>query len=139
VEGWKDVITDGDIEELNHIYDYFQDSVIVSMEYISGNSVNEELYGDMRQDNDLKIIFQRLDKDPFSIELWFTHTRQMRFLFANYCDNQLADILKAKVCRNERSYFWTMWDEFDPENEEHLTYNDVVFVESEGLKWRTIA
>jgi len=64
-------------EPRRSIYDDFEDSVIVSMNYISGNSVDENLVGNMRGDNDLKIVFQRLDKDPFSIELWFTHTRQI--------------------------------------------------------------
>ena len=72
---WNEVITDSDIAYLNNIYDDFEDSMIVSMNYISGNSVDENLVGNMRGDNDLKIVFQRLDKDPFSIELWFTHTR----------------------------------------------------------------
>ena len=43
-----------------------------------------------------------------------------------------------KVCRNNNSIFWTMWDEFNPYNEEHQKLNDVVFVESECLKWRVI-
>ena len=29
------------------------------------------------------------------------------------------DIMKAKVCRNNNYIFWTMWDEFNPYNEEH--------------------
>lgn len=135
---WNEVLTDADIEDLNYTYDYFEDSLIVSMNYLSGNSVSDELVGDMRGDNDLKITFQRLDRNPFSIELWFTHTRQMKFLFVNPSNNCQMDIMRAKVCRNNRSVFWIMWDEFDPEDEDHQRFNDVVFVESEGLRWRVI-
>ena len=135
---WNEVLTDADIEYLNNIYDHFEDSLIVSMNYISGNTVDSELVGNMRGDNDLKITFQRLDRNPFSIELWFTHTRQMKLLFVNPSDNCQMDIMKAKVCRNESSVFWTTWDEFDPDNEEHYHFHDVTFVESEGLKWRVI-
>lgn len=135
---WNDVSTDADIEYLNNIYDNFEDSLIVSMNYISGNNIDSELVGDMRGDNDLRVVFQRLDKNPFSIELWFIHTKQMRLLFVNPSDNCQMDIMKAKVCRNSRAFFWTMWDEFDPDNEEHRTDSDVVFVESERLKWRVL-
>ena len=135
---WNEVLTDADIEYLNSIYDHFEDSLIVSMNYISGNTVDSELVGNMRGDNDLKITFQRLDRNPFSVELWFTHTKQMSFLFVNSSDNCQMDIMKAKVCRNESSVFWTTWDEFDPDNEEHHNFHDATFIESEGLRWRVI-
>ena len=139
IKEWNEVVTDADIENLNKIYNYFEDSMIVSMNYISGNSVDETLHGNMLGDNDFKIVFQRPDKDPFSVELWFTHTRQMRMLFVNPSDKCQMDIMKAKVCRNERSLFWTMWDGFDPDNEEHKNLSDVAYIEAEGLKWRIIA
>jgi hypothetical protein len=139
IKEWNEVVTDADIENLNKIYNYFEDSMIVSMNYISGNSVDENLHGNMLGDNDLKIVFQRPDKDPFSVELWFTHTRQMRMLFVNPSDKCQMDIMKAKVCRNERSLFWTMWEDFDPDNEEHKNLSDVAYIEAEGLKWRIIA
>ncbi len=135
---WNDVVNDLDIEDLNNAYDFFEDSMIVSMNYISGDTVDENLVGTMRQDNDLKILFQRLDANPFSIELWFTHTKQVRFIFVNPSDKCLSDIMRAKVCRNNRSLFWSTWDEFDPENQEHLSRTDIIFVEAEGLKWRYV-
>ena len=94
---WNEIQTDGDIEYLNDIYDYFEDSMIVSMNYISGNSVDKDLVADMKQDNDLSIIFQRLDEAPFSIELYFTHTKQMNFKFNNPSDGCLSDIMRAKT------------------------------------------
>ena len=135
---WNIIQTDDDIEYLNNIYDFFEDSMIVSMNYISGNSVDKDLVGNMQQDNNLSILFQRLDENPFSIELFFTHTKQIKFHFNNPSDGYLSDIMKAKVCRNDKSVFWTMWDEFDPNNEEHKLLQDVIFVEAEGLKWRFV-
>ncbi|HAV90533.1 hypothetical protein [uncultured Eubacterium sp.] len=127
---------DRDIEYLNDIYDGFEDSMIVSMNYVSGDSVDENLYGTMNQDNDLRVVFQRLDESPFSLELWFTHTRQVRFIFSNPSDNRASDILEAKLCRNDKSIFWTTWKDFDPYNKEHATYEDVILIEAEGMKWR---
>ena len=135
---WNEVRTDSDVEFLNEIYENFEDSLIVSINYISGDSVDDSLVGNMKQDNNLKILFQRLDKSPFSIELWFTHTKQIRFLFSNPSDNCMSDIMKAKVCQNEKSVFWTTWIDFDPNNIEQLSYSDVVLIEAEGLRWRYI-
>ena len=70
--------------------------------------------------------------------MWFAHTKQIKFLFVNPSNKCQMDIMKAKVCRNNNSICWTMWDEFNPYNEEHQILNDVVFVESECLKWRVI-
>lgn len=135
---WNEVQSDKDVDFLNNIYDNFEDSLIVSINYISGDSIDDNLVGNMKQDNDLRIIFQRLDKNPFSIELWFTHTKQIRFLFSNPSDNCMSDIMKAKVCRNEKSVFWTSWIDFNPNKREHLSYSDVVLIEAEGLRWRYI-
>ena len=33
---------------------------------------------------------------------------------------------------------WTMWDGFDPDNEEHRKLSDVAYIEAEGLKWRAV-
>ena len=34
---WNEIVTEEDISNLNNLYGYFEDSVIVSMNYISGN------------------------------------------------------------------------------------------------------
>lgn len=39
---WNEIVTEEDISNLNNLYGYFEDSVIVSMNYISGNSINDE-------------------------------------------------------------------------------------------------
>lgn len=39
---WNAIATEEDISNLNNLYGYFEDSVIVSMNYISGNSINDE-------------------------------------------------------------------------------------------------
>ena len=43
---WNEIVTEEDISNLNNLYGYFEDSVIVSMNYISGNSINDEFVGD---------------------------------------------------------------------------------------------
>ena len=125
-----------DIQHLNDIYDDFEDSYIVRMEYISGDYVDKDLLGHMEQKNDLKVTFQRLNNNPFSIELWFTNTKCVNLVFVNPPDKCLSNIIYAKVCRNDKSIFWTVWQEFNPNNEEHLF--GTTLIESSGLKWRIV-
>ncbi len=133
---WIAVRTDADIQLLNETYGNFEDAVIVHMEYVSGDYVDENFCGYMKQKNDLKVIFQRLDDNPFSIELWFLHTKTLHFAFVNPADNCMSDILYAKVCRNDSSIFWTVWKDFDPCDKAHLS--GTTLIESEELKWRMI-
>ena len=135
---WQEVKNDTDVNCINELYNYFEDAILVKMEYVSGDYVDSEMVGHMEQTNDLKVLFQRLDCNPFSIELWFTNTKRMNMFFHNPQQKYLSDILYAKVCRNEQSVFWTVWEEFDPYNEEHLSYSDLYFIEAYGLKWRIV-
>ena len=135
---WHEVKNDTDVNRINELYNYFEDAMLVKMEYVSGDYVDSEMVGHMEQTNDLKVLFQRLDRNPFSIELWFNNTKRMNMFFHNPQQKYLSDILYAKVCRNEQSVFWTVWVEFDPYNEEHLSYSDLYFIEAYGLKWRIV-
>lgn len=131
---WHEIENDADLARLNELYGYFEDSFIVRMEYLSGDYVDSDLCGHMEQTNDLRVTFQRLDREPFSIELWFSHTKRISLFFANPQDKRLSDILFAKVCRNDSAFFWTLWEEFDPYNPEHL--EGTALIEACGLKWR---
>lgn len=134
--GWNEIRNDEDIRRLNELYGYFEDSVIVSMSYRSGDFVDKELMGHMEMKNDLRVVFQRLDNDPFSIELWFKNTRRMNFEFINPSDECVSDIMDAKVCKNDSSFFWTIWKDFDPYDPEHFL--GTVLIESEKLSWRVV-
>lgn len=135
---WKKISSDTDINQLNELYNFFEDAVLVEMKYISGNNVDGELVGSLENKNDLKITFKRLDRKPFCIELWFTHTKRLSFRFINPSDNLLSDILFAKVCKNDDSVFWTLWEDFNPDCKEHLSCKDLSIIEAEGLKWRIV-
>lgn len=134
---WIEIECEEDIQQLNNTYGYFGDSYLVKMDYTSGDFVNEELEGHEGQTNDLRLIFQRLDRNPFSIELWFEHTKRINMFFHNG-NKFLSDIMFAKVCKNNVSYFWTVWKEFNPNKKEHLELSDVYFIEADSVKWRII-
>lgn len=64
-----------ELENLNKLYGHFEDAMIVQMGYTGGDYADNSGYGHLMQTNDLRVTFQRLDDHPFSIVLWFTHTR----------------------------------------------------------------
>ena len=136
---WHEINTAEDIAELQRIYGDFEDSYLVRAEYVSGDFVDEELMGNMIQSNDLRAVFQRLDEDPFSIELWFIHTKRVNLFFVNPNERCLSDIYSAKVCRNDSSVFWTVYKDFDPYSEADLSARDIMLIEAEGLRWRIIS
>ena len=81
---WQEVKNDTDVNCINELYNYFEDAILVKMEYVSGDYVDSEMVGHMEQTNDLKVLFQRLDCNPFSIELWFTNTKRMKCSFITH-------------------------------------------------------
>ena len=135
---WNEIKSNNDIQQLNQTYNYFEDSMLVRMEYISGDYIDSERVGHMEQRNDLKAVFQRLDDDPFSIELLFTHTKRLSFVFVNPMDICLSDIMYAKLCKNDKSVFWTLWEDFAPYNAEHLSISNLTLIEADSLKWRIV-
>ena len=134
---WIKIQSEEDIQKLNNAYGYFEDSYLVKMEYLSGDSVDDNLVASETQENNLKVVFQRWPRNPFSIELWFEHTKRINMYFQNG-NKYLSDIMFAKVCKNDKSYFWTIWEEFEPTNTEHLKINDVYLIEAESIKWRIV-
>ena len=44
----------------------------------------------------------------------------------------------AKIVHNDEFYYWTVWEDFDPYNEEHFNYNDFMLIEAYEIKWRII-
>ena len=134
---WIEIECEDDIQQLNNAYGYFEDSYLVKMDYASGDLVDENLVGYEGQSNDLRMVFQRIERSPFSIELWFGHTKRINMYFHNG-NKFLSDIMFAKVCKNDESYFWTVWEEFEPNNKEQLEMKDVCFIEANSVKWRII-
>lgn len=112
---WIDIKTNEDIEKLHEQYSNFEDSYMVSFSFESGNYVNEERVGYEVDDNVLILKFERLDDNPFSVELRFEHTRRINYLFPLIGkDNWTSEIMFAKVAKNDEFYYWTVWKEFDP-------------------------
>lgn len=136
---WIEIKTEEDIRNLQKIYGNFEDSTLVNFRFESGNYVDEKRVSHEYNNNNLYVLFQRLENAPFSIELMFEYAKRINF-FAPIggMDKWRSEIDFAKIIRNDEFYYWTQWEEFDPYDEEHLKYNDFILIEAKKIRWRIV-
>ena len=136
---WNDVDSTEDIEKIQKQYNDFEDSYLVRFWFESGNYVDDDRIGYENNNNILIMRFERLDNNPFSIELKFEGTRRLNCFFpVEGKDNWTSDIQFAKITKNEEFYYWTVWEEFNPYECKHLEYNDFMLIEAKKISWRII-
>lgn len=136
---WFELESNKDIAELHKKYDNFEDSYLVSFTFESGNYVDNERVGYEFNSNTLILKFERMDDNPFSIEIMFEGTRRFNGFFPIAGkDNWTAGIQYAKIANNEEFYYWTVWKEFNPYDSKHLKYNDFMLIEAQKVKWRIL-
>lgn len=134
---WLFIETEQDISCIQKIYEDFLDAEIINFWFESGNYIDSNLVGYECMKNEFHIIFQRMDVNPFSIEVVFEEMRRINF-YALLMDESSACIIYAKFVKNDKYIYWTKWKEFNPYNEEHLK-KDVTFIEAKRAKWRVIS
>lgn len=89
--------------------------------------------------NKLFMLFQRLDVNPFSIEILFEYTKYFNFFTpVGGMDSFRSEINYAKIVKNDNWFYWTTWEDFEPEWREHLSYNDFILVQAKIIKWRIV-
>ena len=136
---WYELKTSTDIENLLRIYNNFLDATLVSYHFESGNFVDEDLVSHEFNRNNLGLLFQRLYDNPFSIEIMFEYIKLFNFFAPVGCeDSWRSEIEFAKIVKNDRWYYWTTWEDFDPDNPEHLEYNDFILIQAQNVKWRIV-
>lgn len=136
---WYIIETEKDIENLQLVYGNFMDSKLVSFHLETGNYVDEELTGYEYNNNIFTMLFQREDIHPFSIEIVFEYMRRLNFISPVMNENWSSEILYGKIAKNSKYIYWTNWKNFNPCNEEHLSYNDFFLVEACKVKWRIVS
>lgn len=134
---WREIKNVGDITILQTEFHYFEDSILVHYRFESGNYIDKTQIMYETNENRLYMLFQRLDGNPFSIEILFENVRRMNYFIPfGENDNWSSELNFAKIVKNEKYYYWTRWKDFDPNNKEHLNCNDFILVEAEKVKWR---
>lgn len=136
---WCEIKTSTDIEYLQKLYNNFADSILVSYKFESGNFVDDNQVSHEFNSNKLYLLFQRLDSNPNSIEIMFDYTKRFNFFApVGSADSWRSEIGFAKIVQNGKWFYWTTWEAFDSENEEHLNYNDFILIQAQQVKWRIV-
>ena len=146
MRNWKDVKTNSDINELIETYGGFHDSCIVSLNYISGNSVDNSKTMNFGTSNEhkLTVVFNS-QWNPKILELEFVGVRQMHI--TGWQDNYMNDIFEAKISfydgllanKTKRLIVWSDNEDFDSSNiNDGLQEPGDTYIIADSLKWRII-
>lgn len=136
---WYELKTPMDIEKLLHTYNNFSDTTLVGYKFESGNFVDENRVSHEFNSNNLRLLFQRLDDNPFSIEIMFEYTKYFNFFApVGSEDSWRSEINFAKIVKNDKWMYWTTWEDFEPNNPEHFKYNDFILIQAQNVKWRIV-
>ena len=146
MRNWKVIKTENDINELMETYSSFHDSCIVSLNYMSGNSVdnNKTMNFGNASGHELTVLFNS-QWDPKILELKFIGVRQMHI--TGWQDNYMNDIFEAKIFfydglladKTKRLIVWTDNEDFDPSKIRNgLQEPGDTYIIADSLKWRII-
>lgn len=144
---WTEIKTDGDIETLMNDFYGFHDSCIISMNYISGNFIDEKCAmgcGDLNSHTLLMRIDSQFGK---RLEMRFTGVRKC--LLTGFRDNYFCDLYDAALefrtdllgkTRDDKLILWADRSRFDPViYQERYPLNsgyDVTYIVAEKLSYR---
>ncbi len=45
-------------------------------------------------------------------------------------DSWRSEIDYAKIVKTDKWFYWTTWEDFAPNNQEHLKYNDFILIQA---------
>lgn len=139
---WNEIINKKDIDKLMEEYGSFHDSCIISVNYQSGYSVDDELsmhFSDSK-DHILSIVFKRQYK-PITLEMQFIGLRQCNLI--GWQENYLNDIYDAHLSFIRKSMdgkvnkliLWADYEEFDINDKDRET---CTYVLADSARWRFI-
>lgn len=139
---WRRIDTQGDIDEFLRLTHSMHDSVIVSVDYVSGCGNTEKGQIIFNPDNKLTITLDSQWTDR--VEMLFTGVKYFSVEGFNECySNELFScILEFRTdlygkTRDDRLIVWTDGGKFYPgENSIDLKDKNDTFVISKSLKWR---
>ncbi len=126
--------TDSDIQELNKKFNYFHDSCIKEISYISGEYVDEKgaMYP-FNSERKLSVILQSQNAQIRAIELVFEKIRSLHLVpkIPSY-----DGIIYISYFKKEQDlFYWSDSDEFVKEQKSDETGT---FIIAEAVKWREV-
>jgi len=129
---WKNINDEKDIDELLLKVNYFHDSCIRKISYVSGAYVDEDLaMHPVNDDRVLTIVFDSQFKKCHSFELEFGKVNYMKLMPAS--DSYTCEILGATLVIKDGLIYWA--DGEVPVENIPESYNGTVIC-AEDLRWR---
>lgn len=113
---WNIISTENDIEELLKSFNYFHDSCLVSLRYISGACVDKAdlSMNPINNKRSLFVTFQSQSRNCYSIELLFKKIVKLNLEPDN--ENYDCSIWEATIKRIGKYICWADTDNFDINN-----------------------
>lgn len=147
---WTEIGNDSDIETLMNAFYGFHDSCVISMNYISGNFVNEKLAMGCGG-SEAHTLLMRVDSQfGKRLELLFTGVRKC--CLTGFRENYFCNLYEATLVfrtdllgktRDDRLIVWADCDAFDPltYEEEYPLNNgyETTYIIAEKLRYRFLA
>ena len=130
---WNEIITKEDVNDFMRSFNYFHDSCIKEIRYISGAFVSEDLF--MQPFNDSRtvdIIFQRQYKYATVIVVSFIGTHILHL--APYDENCTCGISGATMFFSNERIYWADCDGLENRIESY----DGTWICADKIKWRVI-
>ena len=131
---WYNVLNDCDVQKLLEDVDYFHDSCIKELRYISGAYVNEEL--SMYPLNDrriLDVIVQRQSRDNTVIELEFSGLKYLKHFPVD--ESYTCEITESTMFIKDGYICWADGDTFP---EDGCDIWGGIAVCAASLRWRAV-
>lgn len=129
---WKNINDEKDIDELLLKVNYFHDSCIRKISYVSGAYVDEDLaMHPVNDDRVLTIVFDSQFENCRSFELEFEKVKFMKLMPAS--DGYTCEILGATLVIKDDLIYWA--DGEVPVENIPASYNGTVIC-AEDLRWR---
>ena len=130
---WKTINNESELKDFMQLMCNFHDSCIKEMRYLSGAYVQENLsmypYNNERA---LKVIIQRQERNPCSIEMEFTGLLKMN-LFLEDSDDYTCEIIGATMIFARDRIYWC--DDTDLSEADMERYKGTLIC-SKSVRWR---
>ncbi|RDU25249.1 hypothetical protein [Anaerosacchariphilus polymeriproducens] len=123
-----------DIMELMQEFNWFHDSCIKELKYLSGGYVNED--GSMYASNSIRslsIIFQSQNARARVIELKFDLINKLNLVPSN--DKYDCVIYDASLVKIDNIFYWSDWEDFKIED---INTEDGTWISGQKVSWRIL-
>ena len=131
---WHSITSQNDLLVFLDLINYFHDSCIKEMKYVSGAYVNDDLsMYPLNSVNTLSVIFQRQSENFLTFELEFSNLEFINFFPVS--PQYTCEILDAILIKKDNLYYWC---DSRHVNESEIEQYDGTVICSSGLRWRSI-